>query len=49
MSNQSHSGAVQGVQVPAPHDGIYLALRGAYAEPVPSLPSDIATLLEKLR
>jgi hypothetical protein len=48
MSDRNQNHGLQAVRVPAAHEGVGRALRGAYADTCRSLPPEMASLLNKL-
>jgi len=48
MADRDQNRGLQAVRVPAAHDGVGRALRGAYGDASRSLPQEMASLLNKL-
>jgi hypothetical protein len=48
MSDRNHNRGMHAVRIPAAHDGVGKALRGAYADTSRTLPADMASLLDKI-
>jgi hypothetical protein len=48
MSDRNHNRGTHAVRIPAAHDGVGKALRGAYADTSRTLPADMTSLLDKI-